>query len=86
MVPLKKNTSQVATTATSKAKSTAAGGTGPTDVHPPHPDVLIEDIGEGRLLQMLASLQRHLDEQRAEAAHEHEEAALVSDAVTCVQN
>ena len=92
-----------ATAATSKGKSTFAGGAGPTDTHPPNPDVLIEDVREGQsspptppeagtnghetqllakgqLLQMLASLQRQLDEQRMEAAREPEEAPLKIDA------
>ena len=41
---------------------------------------------EGQLLQMLASLQRQLDEQRAEAMCECEKAALKRDAMARVQN
>ena len=48
MAPLEKNTSQSATLAASKAKSPADRGVGPADDHPPHPNVLIEDAGEGQ--------------------------------------
>jgi len=42
------NTPRATTTAASNAKSTVAGGAGPINTHPPHPNVLIEDIGEGQ--------------------------------------
>jgi len=40
---------------------------------------------EGQLLQMLASLQKQLDEQRAEVAPECEKATLVRDVMARVQ-
>ena len=48
MAPSWKNTPRATTTAASNAKSTVAGGAGPINTHPPHPNVLIEDIGEGQ--------------------------------------
>jgi len=47
MAPPRKSVSQAAT-ATSKGKSMAAGGAGPTDAHPSHLDVHIKDVGEER--------------------------------------
>ena len=46
--PSKKNTSRVATSVASKAKSTADRGARPTNSDPPHLDVLIEDAKEGQ--------------------------------------
>ena len=48
MAPPRKSASQAAATATLKGKSTAASDAGPTDAHPPHPDILIEDVREGQ--------------------------------------
>ena len=46
MAPSRKSASQTVAAATSKGKSTAAGGARPTDDYPPHLDVHIEDVGE----------------------------------------
>ena len=95
-----KNTSRAA----SKANSLADRGTGHSDGHPPHIDVLIEDTKEGQsfpptdlreeenrhevqlpvesqILQMLASLQKQIDQQRAETNREREKTALKRDVV-----
>jgi len=41
---------------------------------------------KSQLVQVLSSLQKQLDEQREEAAHEREKAALKRDAVVCAHN
>ena len=53
MAQSRKSASQAATVATSKGKSTAAGGAEPIYAHPPHLKVHIEDVGKITLSQLL---------------------------------